>query len=131
MVYWESDDAVAGQPAVVGDFARLWRAADKVVYSSTLGAPSSTKTRLERSFDPPAVAQLIARATRDLTVGGPHLAGQAIRAGLVDELNLFVTPIVVGGGRRTLPDDVAMRLELTDERRFAGGVVHLRYAPVP
>lgn len=130
MVYWQSDDAVVGRPAVVGDFARLWRAASKVVYSSTLGAPSSTSTRIERSFDPPAVRRLKAQATHDLTVGGPDLAGQAIRAGLVDEINLFVTPVVVGGGRRALPDDVVVRLELLDEHRFAGGVVHLRYAPV-
>ncbi len=94
-------------------------------------APSSTRTRIERSFDPSPVRRLKAQATHDLTVGGPDLAGQAIRTGLVDEINLFVTPVVVGGGRRALPDDVVVRLKLLDEHRFGGGVLHLRYAPVP
>jgi dihydrofolate reductase len=109
------------------DFAQIWQAADKIVYSKTLDTVSSARTRIERGFDPDAVRQLKAGAGRDLGVGGPNLAAQAIRAGLVDEWQLFLTPIVVGGGNPSLPDDVRVNLELLDERRFAGGVVHLRY----
>jgi dihydrofolate reductase len=126
MVLWETVD-VADQPAHVRDFAEIWRAADKVVYSKTLEAVSSARTRIEREFDPAVVRQLKATAARDLTVGGPELAGQALAAGLVDELHLFVAPVVVGGGARALPDGVRLELELLDERRFASGVVHLRY----
>jgi dihydrofolate reductase len=97
------------------------------VYSRTLETVSTTRTRIERDFDPEAVRQMKARAGRDISVGGPDLAAQAIRAGLVDEWHLFVTPIVVGGGKRSLPDDVRVKLELLDERRFEGGVVHLHY----
>jgi dihydrofolate reductase len=109
------------------DFAQMWQAADKIVYSKTLETVSTTRTRIERDFDPEAVRQMKARAGRDISVGGPELAAQAIKAGLVDEWHLFVTPIVVGGGKRSLPDDVRMKLELLDERRFEGGVVHLHY----
>jgi dihydrofolate reductase len=97
------------------------------VYSKTLETVSTTRTRIERDFDPEAVRQMKARAGRDISVGGPDLAAQAIKAGLVDEWHLFVTPIVVGGGKRSLPDDVRVKLELLDERRFEGGVVHLHY----
>jgi dihydrofolate reductase len=97
------------------------------VYSRTLETVSTTRTRIERDFDPGAVRQMKARAGRDISVGGPDLAAQAIKAGLVDEWHLFVTPIVVGGGKRSLPDDVRVKLELIDERRFEGGVVHLHY----
>jgi dihydrofolate reductase len=97
------------------------------VYSRTLETVSTTRTRIERDFDPEAVRQMKARAGRDISVGGPDLAAQAIKAGLVDEWHLFVTPIVVGGGKRSLPDDVRVKLELLDERRFEGGVVHLHY----
>jgi dihydrofolate reductase len=125
MVYWET--AGAGQPAFIEDFAQIWRAADKIVYSRTLETVSSARTRIEREFDPEAVRQLKASAEADLTVGGPELAAQAIEAGLVDEYHLFLAPIVVGGGKPSLPDDVRVQLELLDERRFGNGTVHLRY----
>lgn len=124
---WETADTFADQRPVMQDFAQIWQAADKIVYSTTLDAVSSARTRIEREFDPDAVRRLKEGAGRDLSVGGPDLAAQAIRAGLVDEWRLFLTPIVVGSGTRSLPDDVLVNLELVDERRFAGGVVHLRY----
>ncbi len=126
MVSWETI-TLADQPPFVRDYAQLWRAADKIVYSKTRKAVSSARTRIEREFDPEAVRQLKATATRDLSVGGPHLAAQAFRAGLIDEIHLFATPIIVGGGNRALPDDVRLTLDLLDERRFANGVVYLRY----
>jgi dihydrofolate reductase len=131
MVYWETAHTLAGQSPVAQDFARLWQAADKVVYSTTLEKVSSARTRIERAFDPETVRRLKASAVRDLTVGGPELAAHAFRAGLVDECHLFLTPVIVGGGKRSLPDDVRLRLELLDERRFGSGVVHLRYRAVP
>ena len=127
MAYWESANTVADQPPVVRDFAEIWQAADKIVYSKTLETASSKRTRIEREFDPEAVGQMKASAGRDVTVGGPHLAAQAFKAGLVDECHLFVTPILVGGGTRALPNDVRVKLELVDERRFGNGVVHLHY----
>ena len=127
MAPWETEPTLADQSRVMGEFAELWQAADKVVYSKTLETPSTASTRIERDFDPEAVRQMKARAGRDISVGGPELAAHAIKAGLVDEWHLFVTPIVVGGGKRSLPDDVRVKLELLDERRFEGGVVHLHY----
>jgi dihydrofolate reductase len=127
MVYWETAQTVADQPPVVQDFAEIWQAADKIVYSKTLETASSARTRIERDFDPEAVRQLKAQAGRDITVGGPDLAAQAIKAGLVDEFHLFVAPIVVGGGKQSLPNNVRLKLELLDERRFGSGVVHLHY----
>jgi dihydrofolate reductase len=118
---------LAGQPPHMRDFAEIWRAADKVVYSRTLDAVGSDRTRLERDFDPEAVRQLKVAAERDVTIGGPDLAGEALEAGLVDELHLFLVPVVVGGGTRALPDDLRIELELVDERRFGSGVVYLRY----
>jgi dihydrofolate reductase len=118
---------LADQPPSSQDFAEIWRAADKIVYSTTLGSVSSARTRLEREFDPEAVRQMKARAGRDITVGGPDLAAHAIRAGLVDECHMFVTPVVVGGGKRFLPASVRLKLELLGERRFGSGVVHLHY----
>ncbi len=126
MVAWETlplDD----EPPVMREFAELWRAADKIVYSRTLEAVAGARTRLERAFDPDAVRGLKAAAERDLSVGGPELAGHALKAGLVDELHLFLVPVVVGGGTRALPDDVHLELELQDERRFGSGVVFVRY----
>jgi dihydrofolate reductase len=123
---WETMD-VTDQPPVIRDFAEIWRGADKVVYSTTLEAVSSARTRIERAFDPEAVRRMKASADRDLAVGGPNLAGQAIAAGLVDELHLFLSPVLVGGGTRALPDDVRVPLELLDERRFGNGTVYLRY----
>ncbi len=127
MVYWEQPPDLAAQPAVVQDFAEIWQAAEKIVYSKTLEAVSSARTRIERDFDPELVRQMKARAGRDLNVGGPELAAQAFRAGLVDELYLFVVPIVVGGGKRSLPDNVRLKLDLLDERRFGNGMVYLKY----
>ena len=127
MGYWETAHTLADQPPFVQDFAKIWQAADKIVYSKTLEAVSSARTRIEREFDPEVVRQLKAQAGRDITVGGPELAAQAIRAGLVDEYHLFVAPIVVGGGNQSLPDDVRLKLELLDERRFGSGVVYLHY----
>jgi dihydrofolate reductase len=109
------------------DFAEMWRAADKVVYSRTLDAPSTPRTRLEREFDPEAVRRLKDAATRDLAVSGPGLAQHAFAAGLVDEVHLFVFPVVVGGGKPGLPRGVRVELDLLDERRFGNGVVHMRY----
>jgi dihydrofolate reductase len=127
MVYWETAHTLADQPPFMQDFAEIWQAADKIVYSKTLETPSSARTRIERDFDPAAVRRLKASARRDLTVGGPELAAQAIDAGLVDEFHLFLTPILVGGGKQSLPNDVRLKLELLDERSFGNGVVHLHY----
>jgi len=129
MLYWETANAVAGQPGVERDFTAIWQAADKVVYSKTLTTASSARTHIERDFDPETIRQMKASAGADISVGGPDLAAHAIRAGLVDECQLFLTPVVVGGGKRFLPDNVRLTLELLDQRRFSGGVVFLRYAP--
>jgi len=130
MLAWETMN-LADQPPQIGDFAEIWQAADKIVYSKTLETVSSARTRIERGFDPEAVRQLKAAAGHDITVGGPDLATQAFRAGLVDELHLFVAPIVVGGGKESLPDSVRLELELLDERRFGRGMVFLRYRTRP
>jgi len=127
MVYWETAHTRAAQSPVVQNFAKIWQAADKIVYSKSLETVSSARTRIERDFDPDAVRQLKTSAGRDITVGGPELAAQAIKSGLVDEYHLFLTPIVVGGGKQSLPDNVRLTLELLDERRFGSGVVHLHY----
>lgn len=128
MRVWESPDMrSAEQSAPVRDYAQIWRSADKIVYSSTLESVSTRDTRLERTFDPDAVRRLKASAERDLTIGGPTLAAHALRAGLVDECHLFLTPVVVGGGTAALPDGLFLPLELLDERRFGSGVVYLRY----
>ena len=127
MVAWETARTLADQPPFMQDFAEIWQAADKIVYSRTLETVSSARTRIERDFDPAAVRQMKASAGRDITVGGPDLAAQALKAGLVDECHLFVAPIVVGGGKQFLPDAVRLKLDLLDERRFGNGVVHLHY----
>ena len=127
MAVWESVPAGAGQAPVIQDFAQIWRGADKIVYSTTLESAASARTRIERDFDPEAIRRLKAGAGRDIGVGGPHLAAQAIRAGLVDEYHFFLTPIVVGGGTPSLPQNVRLKLELLDERRFSSGVVYLQY----
>jgi dihydrofolate reductase len=128
MVFWETAHTLADQPPVVRDYTTIWQAADKVVFSSTLDAVSSAKTRIERDFEPEAIRQLKAQTSRDISVGGPHLAAHAWAAGLVDECHLFLTPVIVGGGTAALPKDVRMNLELLDQRPFANGVVHLHYA---
>jgi dihydrofolate reductase len=131
MVFWESPPDLAEQPPSVQDFAEIWQAAEKIVYSKTLPRASSTKTRIEREFDPEAVAQVKATAARDLTVGGAELARQAIEAGLVDEYHLFLVPVVVGGGKRALPDNLRVNLELLEEHRFRNGTVYLHYRTRP
>jgi dihydrofolate reductase len=127
MRYWETADTVPDQPAHMVDFARVWQDADKVVYSRTLEEPSTARTRVERDFDPDAVRRLKAAADRDLTVGGPALAAQALAAGLVDECHVFLASILVGGGTRAFPDKLRVPLELLEERRFGNGTVYLRY----
>ena len=127
MAYWETAHTLPDEPPVILDFARLWQDADKVVYSRTLQSPSTARTRIEGRFDPDAVRAMKAMAKQDISVGGPELAGQAIRAGLVDELQLFLAPVLVGGGKPALPKGVDVKLELLDERRFQSGTVYLRY----
>jgi dihydrofolate reductase len=127
MTYWETAGADADHP-VERDFAEIWRAADKVVYSRTLDEVSSARTTIERDFDPDSVRRLLAGASRDVGVGGPELAAQAFAAGLVDECQMFLAPAVVGAGKRALPQGIFTKLELLDQRRFASsGVVYLRY----
>ncbi|MEA2704217.1 MAG: hypothetical protein QOD63_2162 [Actinomycetota bacterium] len=127
MVYWETAHTRPDQSPVEQDFAEIWQAADKIVYSTTLGTVSSARTRIERDFDPAAVREMKALAGADIGIGGPGLAAQAIAAGLVDEYHFLVNPIVVGGGTPALPDKVRVELDLVDTRRFANGVVHLHY----
>jgi dihydrofolate reductase len=124
---WETDPALAAQSELRADFANVWQAADKVVYSTTLDAVSTAKTRLEHDFNPASVREMKASATSDLTVGGAHLAAQAFRAGLVDECHLFIHPVLLGGGKPALPSDVRVELELLDDRQLSKGVVYLRY----
>jgi len=126
MRYWETV-ADEGEPPVIQDYAHIWRAADKVVYSTTLSEVSTARTRLERSFDPAGVRRATDASDADVSVGGPGLASAALRAGVVDECHMFVTPVVVGGGTPFLPDGVRVGLDLLDERRFGNGVVHLHY----
>ncbi len=127
MLYWETAPTLPGQPPSLQEFAALWQAAQKIVFSRTLESAPSARTRIERSFDPRMVQQLKSAAGHDMTVGGADLAGQAIKAGLADELQLFLVPIVVGGGKRALPHGARADLELLDTRRFANGAVYLRY----
>jgi dihydrofolate reductase len=127
MVFWETVSTSADQPAGTRDFAEIWRAAEKIVYSRTLQTLSSARTRIEHDFDPAAIARLKESADRDITIGGAELAGKAIAAGVVDECHLLLTPIIVGGGKHALPGDVRAQLELLGERRFQNGVVHLHY----
>lgn len=127
LVYWETAHLMADQPAVASDFTTIWQGAEKIVYSRTLESVSSAKTRIEKEFNADSVRHLKAAARHDMTVGGTELAGQAITAGLVDELHLFVVPIVLGGGKPWLPTGVRLDLALADTRAFASGVVYLRY----
>ena len=128
MVFWETAYEPGLPPSPERDYAEIWPAAEKVVYSRTLESPTSERTRIEREFDPAAIREMKAGADRDISIGGPELAGQALAAGLVDEMQLFVTPVIVGGGKPALPADVRLELELLDERRFDNGVVYLRYS---
>ena len=127
LAVWETDSTLAARSDLAADYASAWQAADKVVYSSTLAVPPTANTRLERHFNPGAVLALKAAASRDLLVGGPHLAAQALVAGLVDELALLVWPVILGGRNPALPTESRADLELIDEHRFRSGVVHLRY----
>ena len=127
MAVWETDPALAAQSELRAEFASVWQAADKVVYSTTLEAVSTAKTRLERSFEPDSVRDMKASATSDLTVGGANVAAHAFKAGLVDECQLFIWPVLLGGGKAALSSDTRAELELLDERRFSNGVVYLRH----
>ena len=129
MLYWETAHTVPGQPPSVREFTGIWQAAEKIVFSKTIQSVSSARTRIERDFDPRMVRELKSATGHDMTVGGADLAGQALKAGLVDELQLFLVPIVVGGGKRALPNGVRTDLELLDTQRFASGAVYLRYRP--
>jgi dihydrofolate reductase len=131
MAVWETEPAFAAQSALMADFAQVWQAADKVVYSTTLPEVSTAKTQLQRDFDPDAVRELKASAASDLTVGGANLATHAFKAGLVDECQLLIHPVLLGGGKSALPLDTRADLELLDERRFSSGVVYLRYRVAP
>ncbi|HEU0201221.1 MAG TPA: dihydrofolate reductase family protein [Burkholderiaceae bacterium] len=127
MVGWETDPTLADQSPLMRDFAQIWQSADKVVYSKTLRSASTPRTRIERDFDAEAVRQMKTLAVRDIAIGGPTLAAHAFKAGLIDECQLYLAPIVVGGGKRSLPDNVRLKLELLDERRFGNGMVYLRH----
>ncbi len=127
MVFWETAGDEADEPAVFSDYANIWRAAEKIVYSRSLQQVASERTRIEREFDRDAVERLKQSSDTDISIGGAELAGEAIAAGLVDECHLFLCPIIVGGGKRALPSSVRLHLDLLDEHRFANGVVHLHY----
>jgi dihydrofolate reductase len=127
MAVWETPDVIPGLTPALLDFARMWQAADKIVYSKSLETVSTPKTRLAREFDPQVVRDLKLQLPHDFSVGGPALAAHAIRAGLVDEYHLLVVPTILGGGKRVLPSDVCVRLDLLDERRFSNGMVYARY----
>lgn len=127
LVFWENLPAFAEQPDFIQDFARIWKGANKIVYSRTLTSVSSARTRIEHDFDPEAIRRIKATSEGEITVGGPELAAGAFKAGLVDEVHLLFCPIIVGGGKAALPSDVTLALELLDEHRFASGVVHLHY----
>lgn len=127
MLYWETAQPGPDDPFDMSGYAALWRAADKIVYSTTLATAPSARTRIERTFDPATVAAMKHTAERDLSIGGPTLTAHALRAGLVDELRLFVLPVVIGGGTRFLPDGLHTQLRLADQHNFADGVVYLRY----
>jgi len=127
MRVWETDPNLAAQSPLMRDFAEMWQAANKIVYSKTLAAVSTRKTQIERNFDPEAIRQLKEAAEHDISIGGPDVAAHAFRSELIDECHLFLTPIVVGGGKQSLPNNVRFELELLEERRFGNGMVFLRY----
>ena len=127
MMVWETDPNLAADSPLTQDFAAIWQAANKIVYSKTLAAASTRKTQIERNFNPEAIQQLKEVAQHDISIGGPELAAHAFRSGLIDECHLFLTPIIVGGGKPSLPDNVKLELELLEERRFGNGMVYLRY----
>ena len=127
MMVWETDPNLSAESPLNRDFSEIWQAANKIVYSRTLETMSTRKTLLERTFDPEAIRQLKASSEHDILIGGPELAAHAFRAGLIDEYQLFLIPVLVGGGKSALPEDVRLELELLEERRFSNGTVYLRY----
>ncbi len=127
MVFWEDPDNVAGGPDFILEYGRIWRGTDKVVFSRTLAAPSSERTRIEREFEPEAIRRWKTESDVDMSVGGAELAGVALRAGLVDDVHLLLVPILIGGGKRALPDNVTQKLELADVRSFPSGFVYIHY----
>ncbi len=127
MMVWETDPGLAAESPLLRDFAETWQAANKIVYSRTLETISTRKTQLERTFDPEVIRQLKAASVDDIVIGGPGLAAHAFRSGLIDEYQLFLTPVIVGGGKSALPDNVRLEFELLEERRFGNGMVFLRY----
>lgn len=127
MVFWENPDNIEGGPEYILDYGRIWRDSDKVVFSRTLATASSERTRVEREFDPEAIRALKTESDVDLSVGGAELAGEALRAGLVDDVHLLLAPILVGGGKRALPVGMTQKLELVEVRSFASGFAYLHY----
>jgi dihydrofolate reductase len=127
MRYWQDPPDLEQQPGYIRDFAEIWQGVDKIVYSRTLETPTTPRTRIEPEFDPDAVRELKAGADADLGIGGPGIAAEALRAGLVDELHQVVYPVIVGGGTHWLPDSLRLDLELVEERRFGGPTVYLHY----
>ena len=127
MMVWETDPNLAAESPLRRDFAEIWQAADKLVYSKTLEAVSTRRTQIERNFNPEAIRQLKEAVEQDILIGGPELAAQAFRSGLIDECHLFLIPIIIGGGKRSLPANLRLGLDLLEERRFSSGVVFLRY----
>jgi dihydrofolate reductase len=127
MRYWETSDPSIDEKPYTQDYASIWRAADKIVYSRTLEEAPTARTRIEREFDPEAVRRLKEESEADLSIGGPALAAHGFRAGLIDECRLVLIPVIVGAGKRALPADERLDLELADERRFGNGAVHLHY----
>jgi dihydrofolate reductase len=130
MVGWETVHAESDQPPYIRDYATIWQTAEKTVYSKSMERVSSSRTRIERDFDPDKIRMMKETSVRNLSIGGPNIAAQAIKAGLVDEYHFFVTPILVGGGKQCLPEKVRLKLELLDECRFDNGMVHIHYATV-
>lgn len=127
MMVWETDPSLAAESPLLRDFAEIWQSADKIVYSKTLEVVSTRRTQIKRDFDPEAIRQLKETVKNNILIGGAELASHAFRAGLIDEYHLFITPIIVGGGKSALPDNVRIELELLEERRFGNGMVFLRY----
>ena len=127
MAVWETETEFYADSPSMTDYAQIWKGIDKIVYSRTLTAPVTARTRIEQDFDPEAIRQLKRTAERDISIGGPELAAHAFRAGLVDEIQHFIFPVVVGGGKPALPEGLRLTLELLDERRFGNGAVYLRY----